>query len=40
SGVDTRLPAAVVDLFRHGMAAGHAADSFSSLVELLTGTEA
>ncbi|MGW4346746.1 NAD(P)-dependent oxidoreductase [Streptomyces sp. NPDC004690] len=40
SGVDTRLPAAVVDLFRHGMTAGHAADSFSSLVELLTGTEA
>ncbi|GAB2871568.1 NAD(P)-dependent oxidoreductase [Streptomyces mayteni] len=35
AGVDTALPAAVVDLFRRGMDAGHAADSFSSLVELL-----
>lgn len=36
AGVDTALPAAVVDLFRRGMDAGHAADSFSSLVELMT----
>ncbi|MCX4521492.1 NAD(P)-dependent oxidoreductase [Streptomyces anulatus] len=35
SGVDTALPAAVVDLFRRGVEAGHGADSFSSLVELL-----
>ncbi|KUJ69153.1 6-phosphogluconate dehydrogenase [Streptomyces albus subsp. albus] len=35
AGVDTTLPVAVVDLFHRGMEAGHAADSFSSLVELL-----
>ncbi|MGK5628949.1 NAD(P)-dependent oxidoreductase [Streptomyces sp. URMC 123] len=35
AGVDTALPAAIVDLFRRGMAAGHAADSFSSLLELM-----
>ncbi|TDD06266.1 NAD(P)-dependent oxidoreductase [Nonomuraea deserti] len=35
AGVDTALPAAVVELFRRGMKAGHAADSFSSLVELM-----
>ncbi|WP_418958961.1 NAD(P)-dependent oxidoreductase [Streptomyces tritici] len=35
AGVDTALPALLVDAFRHGMDAGHAADSFSSLVELL-----
>lgn len=35
AGVDTALPAAVVDLFRRGMEAGHGADSFSALVELL-----
>lgn len=35
AGVDTALPAAVVELFRRGMAAGHASDSFSSLVELM-----
>ncbi|WP_043615602.1 NAD(P)-dependent oxidoreductase [Nonomuraea candida] len=35
AGVDTALPAAVADLFRRGMEAGHATDSFSSLVELL-----
>ncbi|GAA2771632.1 NAD(P)-dependent oxidoreductase [Streptomyces showdoensis] len=35
AGVDTTLPAAVVELFRRGMDAGHAADSFSSLVELM-----
>ncbi len=33
AGVDTTLPAAVVALFRRGMDAGHAADSFSSLLE-------
>ncbi|NRQ33410.1 NAD(P)-dependent oxidoreductase [Nonomuraea sp. NN258] len=35
AGVDTALPAAVADLFRRGVHAGHAADSFSSLVELM-----
>lgn len=35
AGVDTTLPAAVVDLFRQGMEAGHAEESFSSLVGLL-----
>lgn len=35
SGVDTALPTAVVDLFRRGMDAGHAGDSFSALVDLL-----
>ncbi|MFE0876023.1 NAD(P)-dependent oxidoreductase [Streptomyces smyrnaeus] len=35
AGVDTTLPAAVAALFRRGMEAGHAADSFSSLVELM-----
>ncbi|MFE7380237.1 NAD(P)-dependent oxidoreductase [Streptomyces zhihengii] len=35
AGVDTALPAAVADIFRRGMDAGHAADSFSSLVELM-----
>lgn len=35
SGVDAALPSAVADLFRRGMEAGHAADSFSSVVELL-----
>ncbi|MFI6285837.1 NAD(P)-dependent oxidoreductase [Streptomyces sp. NPDC051018] len=35
AGVDTTLPAAVVDIFRRGMEAGHEADSFSSLVELM-----
>lgn len=35
AGVDTALPAAVAGLFRRGMDAGHAADSFSSLVELM-----
>ncbi|WP_411080704.1 NAD(P)-dependent oxidoreductase [Streptomyces sp. cmx-18-6] len=34
-GVDTALPAAVVDLFRRGMDAGHGADSFSSLVDVM-----
>ncbi|MWA12418.1 NAD(P)-dependent oxidoreductase [Streptomyces sp. BA2] len=35
SGVDAALPSAVADLFRRGMEAGHAKDSFSSIVELL-----
>ncbi|MBW3704440.1 NAD(P)-dependent oxidoreductase [Streptomyces griseus] len=35
SGVDTALPAAVVDLFRRGGGAGRGADSFSALVELM-----
>ncbi|MFD6340832.1 NAD(P)-dependent oxidoreductase [Streptomyces sp. NPDC060131] len=35
AGVDTTLPAAVLDLFRRGVTAGHAADSFTSLIEVL-----
>ncbi|GAA4934025.1 NAD(P)-dependent oxidoreductase [Streptomyces coeruleoprunus] len=35
AGVDTALPAAVAAVFRRGMDAGHAADSSSSLVEVL-----
>ncbi|GGQ13767.1 NAD(P)-dependent oxidoreductase [Streptomyces roseolilacinus] len=35
AGVDTALPAAVAALFRRGVEAGHAADSSSSLVEVL-----
>jgi 3-hydroxyisobutyrate dehydrogenase-like beta-hydroxyacid dehydrogenase len=35
AGLDTTLPAAVTDLFRRGMDAGHAADSFSALAELV-----
>lgn len=35
AGVDTTLPAAVADLFRRGMEAGHATDSFSVLAELM-----
>ncbi|MFI1970880.1 6-phosphogluconate dehydrogenase [Streptomyces cinnamoneus] len=34
SGVDTSLPAAVRDVFRRGLAAGHAGDSFTSLIEV------
>ncbi|MFC9947010.1 NAD(P)-dependent oxidoreductase [Streptomyces pratensis] len=40
AGVDTALPAAVADLFRRGMDTGHAEDSFSSLVKLMTKAEA
>jgi 3-hydroxyisobutyrate dehydrogenase-like beta-hydroxyacid dehydrogenase len=40
AGVDTTLPAAVAELFRRGMNAGHAADSFSALVELMKKAEA
>ncbi|MFE0424066.1 NAD(P)-dependent oxidoreductase [Streptomyces sp. NPDC058953] len=35
AGVDTTLPQAVVDLFRRGMAQGYAADSFSTLLEVV-----
>ncbi|WP_101253911.1 NAD(P)-dependent oxidoreductase [Streptomyces barkulensis] len=40
AGVDTTLPAAVVELFRRGMDAGHAGDSFSALVESMKKAEA
>jgi 3-hydroxyisobutyrate dehydrogenase-like beta-hydroxyacid dehydrogenase len=40
AGVDTALPAAVADLVRRGMEAGHAADSFSSLLEVMRKAEA
>lgn len=36
AGVDTVIPAAVVDLFRRGVEAGRGADSCSALVELIT----
>ncbi|MFE2292153.1 NAD(P)-dependent oxidoreductase [Streptomyces sp. NPDC059452] len=36
AGVDTALPAAVADLFRRGMEAGHGEDSFSTLVEVMS----
>ncbi|MFE9137755.1 hypothetical protein [Streptomyces sp. NPDC007355] len=38
--VNPTLPAAVVDLFRRGLDAGHAAESFSTLVELMKKAEA
>ncbi|MEN8656045.1 NAD(P)-binding domain-containing protein [Streptomyces sp. 21So2-11] len=34
AGVDTALPAAVLDIFRRGVAAGHAGDSATSLIEI------
>ncbi|MFD5112488.1 NAD(P)-dependent oxidoreductase [Streptomyces sp. NPDC058391] len=34
AGVDTALPEAVLGLFRRGVAAGHADDSFTSLIEV------
>ncbi|MFI6576259.1 NAD(P)-dependent oxidoreductase [Nocardiopsis sp. NPDC050513] len=40
AGVDTALPSAVAGIFRRGMAADHAADSFSSLVEVMARPEA
>ncbi|MGW0719785.1 NAD(P)-dependent oxidoreductase [Streptomyces sp. NPDC002778] len=40
AGVDTTLPAAVVELFRRGMDAGRAGASFSTLVELMKKAEA
>ncbi|MFG2557039.1 NAD(P)-dependent oxidoreductase [Streptomyces sp. NPDC048581] len=33
AGVDATLPAAVLEIFRRGMTTGHAADSFTSLIE-------
>ncbi|MGW1074663.1 NAD(P)-dependent oxidoreductase [Streptomyces sp. NPDC002537] len=33
SGVDGSLPAAVLEIFRRGLAQGHAGDSFTSLIE-------
>ncbi|MFD3518742.1 NAD(P)-dependent oxidoreductase [Streptomyces sp. NPDC058657] len=35
AGVDTALPAAVLELFRRGAAAGHSDDSLTSLVDVL-----
>ncbi|TMR23958.1 NAD(P)-dependent oxidoreductase [Nonomuraea turkmeniaca] len=35
SGVDSSLPAAVLDLFRRGIAAGHGQDSLTSLAKVL-----
>ncbi|OUC91905.1 NAD(P)-dependent oxidoreductase [Streptosporangium minutum] len=35
SGVDASLPAAVLDVFRRGVAAGHGQDSLTSLIEVL-----
>lgn len=35
SGVDGSLPAAVLDVFRRGVAAGHGQDSLTSLIEVL-----
>ncbi|MEU6035723.1 NAD(P)-binding domain-containing protein [Actinomadura sp. NPDC047616] len=37
SGVDGSLPAAVLDLFRRGIAAGHGQDSLTSLTKVLKG---
>ncbi|MFI0981962.1 NAD(P)-dependent oxidoreductase [Streptomyces sp. NPDC021093] len=37
AGVDPVLPAAVLEIFRRGAAAGHAEDSLTSLVEVFTG---
>ncbi|GAA2375741.1 NAD(P)-binding domain-containing protein [Nonomuraea africana] len=36
SGVDGSLPAAVLDIFRRGVAAGHGQDSLTSLMKVLT----
>jgi 3-hydroxyisobutyrate dehydrogenase-like beta-hydroxyacid dehydrogenase len=33
AGIDTSLPAAVLEVFKRGMANGHAGDSFTSLIE-------
>ncbi|WP_338058220.1 NAD(P)-dependent oxidoreductase [Streptomyces avicenniae] len=40
AGVDDALPAAVVDIFRRGVAAGHGDESATSLVEVLKRTTA
>ncbi|WP_329384950.1 NAD(P)-dependent oxidoreductase [Streptomyces sp. NBC_01716] len=37
AGVDTALPAAVLELFRRGVAEGHADDSFTSLFKVMRG---
>ncbi|WP_329110204.1 NAD(P)-binding domain-containing protein [Micromonospora sp. NBC_01699] len=34
AGIDAALPSAVLEIFRRGMAEGHATDSFTSLVEV------
>ncbi|MDT0453981.1 NAD(P)-dependent oxidoreductase [Streptomyces hesseae] len=34
AGIDPSLPAAVLDVFKRGMTAGHAGDSFTSLIEV------
>jgi len=34
SGVDASLPRAVLEVFQRGMAAGHAGDSFTSLIRV------
>ncbi|WP_275983437.1 NAD(P)-dependent oxidoreductase [Paenibacillus hamazuiensis] len=34
SGIDASLPAAVLQVFKRGMAGGHAGDSFTSLIEI------
>ncbi|MFF8832213.1 NAD(P)-dependent oxidoreductase [Streptomyces sp. NPDC015131] len=38
AGVDTTLPAALLEIFERGVAAGHGGDSSSSLVEVLSAT--
>ncbi|WP_189106178.1 NAD(P)-dependent oxidoreductase [Streptomyces camponoticapitis] len=38
AGVDTALPAAVLELFRRGVAEGHADDSFTSLFTVMRGS--
>jgi hypothetical protein len=35
SGVDVSLPAAILELFRRGVTAGHGQDSLTSLVGVL-----
>jgi 3-hydroxyisobutyrate dehydrogenase-like beta-hydroxyacid dehydrogenase len=37
SGVDPGLPAAVLDVFRRGVTAGHGGDSFTSLIDVVAG---
>ncbi|MFD0693307.1 NAD(P)-dependent oxidoreductase [Paenibacillus sp. GCM10027628] len=34
AGIDTSLPAAVLEIFKRGMAKGHSGDSFTSLIEI------
>jgi hypothetical protein len=35
SGVDSSLPAAILSIFRRGVAAGHGQDSITSLIKVL-----